>query len=73
MSQRKKGNQCHSGMKGHIGVDAGTESMHSVTATTASVHHLDHSARLVRVEDKSVVAGSGHQAAKSPRAPGRDG
>ncbi len=41
-----KGNQWHSGMKAHIGVDAGY--VHSVTAIAASVHDLDQITHLVR-------------------------
>ena len=41
MHQTKKGNQWHFGMKAHIGVDAGTGYVHSVTATAANVHDLD--------------------------------
>ena len=37
MHQTKKGNQWYFGMKGHIGVDAGTGYVHSVTATAANV------------------------------------
>ena len=41
MHQTKKGNQWYFGMKGHIGVDAGTGYVHTVTATAANVHDLD--------------------------------
>ena len=36
------------GMKGHIGVDAGTGYVHSVTATAANVHDLDQVTHQVR-------------------------
>ena len=51
MRQALKGNQWYFGMKAHIGVDAGAGYVHSVTATTASVHDLDQVARLVRADD----------------------
>jgi IS5 family transposase len=51
MRQAKKGNQWHFGMKAHIGVDAGTGYVHSVSATAASVHDLDQITRLVRADD----------------------
>ena len=41
MHQTKKGNQWHFGMKAHIGVDAGTGYVHTVSATAANVHDLD--------------------------------
>ncbi|WP_048700911.1 IS5 family transposase, partial [Nostocoides australiense] len=41
MHQTKKGNQWYFGMKAHIGADAGTGYVHSVTATAANVHDLD--------------------------------
>lgn len=41
MHQTKKGNQWYFGMKGHIGVDAGTGYVHSVSPTGANVHDLD--------------------------------
>ncbi len=38
MHQTKKGNQWYFGMKAHIGADAGTGYVRSVTATSANVH-----------------------------------
>jgi len=37
MHQTRKGNQWYFGMKAHIGVDAGTGYVHSVTCTAANV------------------------------------
>ena len=37
MRQTKKGNEWHFGMKVHIGADAGTGVVHSVTTTPANV------------------------------------
>jgi IS5 family transposase len=48
MYQTKKGNRWYFGMKAHIGVDAGTGYVHSVTATAANVYDLDEAVNLVR-------------------------
>ena len=63
MRQAKKGNQWYFGMKAHIGVDAGTGYVHSVTATAASVHDLDQITHLVRADDEVVYADAGYQGA----------
>jgi IS5 family transposase len=65
MHQTKKGNQWHFGMKAHIGTDAGTGYVHSVTATSANVHDLDQVANLVRDDDEVVYADAGYQAWRS--------
>ena len=67
MHQTKKGNQWYFGMKAHIGVDAGTGYVHTVTATAANVHDLDEAVNLVRVDDAVVYADAGYQGA--PRRP----
>ena len=64
MRQTKKGNQWYFGMKAHIGVDAGTGYVHSVTATAASVHDLDQITHLVRADDDVVYADAGYQGAE---------
>ena len=64
MRQTKKGNQWYFGMKAHIGVDAGTGYVHSVTATGANVHDLDEAAKLVRADDGVVYADAGYQGAQ---------
>jgi uncharacterized spore protein YtfJ len=51
MHQTKKGNQWFFGMKAHIGADAGTGYVHTVTATAANVHDLDEAVHLVRADD----------------------
>jgi IS5 family transposase len=61
MHQTKKGNQWYFGMKAHIGADAGTGYVHSVTATAANVHDLDETAKLVRSDDEVVYADAGYQ------------
>ena len=40
MHQTKKGNQWHFGMKAHIGVDADTGIVHSMSTTAANVHDV---------------------------------
>ena len=64
MRQTKKGNQWYFGMKAHIGVDAGTGYVHSVTATAASVHDLDQITHLVRADDDVVYTDAGYQGAE---------
>jgi transposase, IS5 family len=61
MHQTKKGNQWYFGMKAHIGVDAGTGYVHSVTCTKANVHDLDELAHLVRADDQVVYCDAGYQ------------
>ena len=61
MHQTRKGNQWYFGMKAHIGVDAGTGYVHSVSATAANVHDLDQIAGLVRADDEVVYADAGYQ------------
>ena len=61
MLQTKKGQQWCFGMKAHIGVDAGTGYIHSVTATAANVHDLDEIPNLVRDDDRVVYADAGYQ------------
>jgi len=63
MHQTKKGNQWYFGMKAHIGVDAGTGYVHSVTATAANIHDLDEAANLVRGDDEVVYCDAGYQGA----------
>ena len=64
MHQTKKGNQWYFGMKAHIGVDAGTGYVHSVTATAANVHDLDEVVHLVRADDEVVYGDAGYQGAQ---------
>ena len=58
MHQTKKGNEWHFGMKAHIGVDAGTGYVHSVTVTAANAHDITEASKLLR-EDDEVVYGDG--------------
>jgi IS5 family transposase len=61
MHQTRKGNQWYFGMKAHVGVDAGTGYVHTVTATAANVHDLEQIAHLVRADDQIVYADAGYQ------------
>ena len=49
MRQTKKGNEWHIGMKVHIGADAETGVIHSVTTTPANVHDATKAYRLDKV------------------------
>lgn len=60
MHQTKKGNQWYHGMKVHIGVDAGSGHIHSVTATPANAHDVTESANLIRQDDDVVYGDSGY-------------
>ena len=64
MHQTKKGSQWYFGMKGHIGADAGTGYVHSVTCTAANVHDLDEAHRLVREDDEVGYVDAGYQGAE---------
>ena len=63
MHQTRKGNQWYFGMKAHIGSDAGTGYVHSVTATAANVHDLDQAVNVVRADDQVVYCDAGYQGA----------
>ena len=64
MHQTKKGNQWYFGMKAHIGADAGTGYVHSVSATAANVHDLEQVADLVRDDDEVAYTDAGYQGAE---------
>ena len=63
MHQTKKGNQWYFGMKAHIGTDAGTGYVHSMTCTAANVHDLDEAVHLVRADDEVAYVDAGYQGA----------
>lgn len=60
MHQTKKGNQWYYGMKIHTGVDAGTGYVHSVTGTSANVHDICETSKLLRKDDHIVYGDSGY-------------
>lgn len=60
MHQTKKGNEWRFGMKCHIGVDAGSGLVHSITVTAANVHDITQAAKLIREDDEVVYGDSGY-------------
>ena len=61
MHQTKKGNQRHFGMKAHIGVDAETGVVHSMTTTPANHHDITEADKLLHGEEQDVFADSGYR------------
>ncbi len=60
MHQVKKGNQYHFGMKVHIGVDAETGLVHSMTTTPANVHDVTEAHRLLHGAESQVWGDAGY-------------
>lgn len=60
MHQVKKGNQWHFGMKAHIGVDAQSGLIHSVTGTAANVADIAQTHALLHGEEALVFADAGY-------------
>ena len=60
MRQVKKGNQYHFGMKLHIGVDAVTGLVHSLATTSANVHDVTETHRLLHGEESQVWGDAGY-------------
>ncbi|HSV14901.1 MAG TPA: IS5 family transposase [Tepidisphaeraceae bacterium] len=65
MHQTKKGNQWHFGMKAHIGVDADSGLVHTVTTTPANESDVEQVADLLHGKEKHVYADSGYRGAAS--------
>lgn len=65
MSSTKKGNNYHFGMKAHIGVDAQSGLVHSVSMTTAKDHDVTEVANLLHGEEVVVFGDAGYQGAQS--------
>jgi len=61
MHQTKKGNQWHFGMKAHIGVDADSGLVHTVTTTAANAHDITQAAELLHGQEEVVFADSGYR------------
>jgi IS5 family transposase len=73
MHQTKKGNEWHFGMKMHIGVDESNGIVHSLTTTSANVHDITETARLLQGDEDRVWADAGYQGvAKRPEHRDRD-
>ena len=64
MHQTKKGNQWYFGMKVHAGVDAGSGYVHTITGTSASVHDVNETEKLIREDDDVLYGDSGYLNAK---------
>ena len=60
MRQVKKGNQYHFGMKLHIGVDARTGVVHSLSTTSANVHDVTEAHRLLHGGERQVWGDAGY-------------
>lgn len=60
MHQTKKGNQWYHGMKVHSGVDAGSGYVHSITGTSANVHDIEETGKLLREDDEVAYGDSGY-------------
>lgn len=60
MHQTKKGNEWKFGMKYHIGVDAGSGLVHTITVTAANEHDITEAAKLIREDDEVVYGDSGY-------------
>lgn len=63
MHQTKKGNQWYFGMKAHIGVDAESGLVHSVTGTAANVADVTETAELLHGEEQTVFVDAGYTGA----------
>ena len=61
MHQTKKGNQWHFGMKAHIGVDADTGIVHSLSATPANAHDVTEAHNLLHGGETVVWGDAGYQ------------
>ena len=61
MHQTRKGNEWHFGMKVHIGVDADTGIVHSMTTTAANVNDVTEAHRLLHGGEKVVWCDAGYQ------------
>jgi IS5 family transposase len=63
MHQTKKGNQWYFGMKAHIGVDADSGLVHTVTATAANVADIEEAEFLLHGKEEVVHADAGYTGA----------
>ena len=61
MHQTRKGNEWHFGMKIHIGVDADTGLVHTVTTTAANAHDVTEAHRLLHGGETTVWCDAGYQ------------
>jgi len=61
MHQSKKGKQWHFGMKAHIGVDADSGLVHTVTGTVGNVSDVTQAQALLHGEEKMAFGDAGYQ------------
>jgi len=64
MHQTKKGNEWHFGMKAHIGVDADSGLVHTVSTTPANEADVEQVADLLHGKEESVWADAGYRGAQ---------
>jgi len=64
MHQTKKGNEWKFGMKCHIGVDAGSGLVHTITVTAANVSDVVETAKLLREDDEVMYGDAGYLGAE---------
>ena len=60
MHQTRKGNEWRFGMKCHVGVDAGSGLVHTITVTSANRHDVTQAGRLIREDDEVEYGDSGY-------------
>ncbi|HWR39849.1 MAG TPA: transposase [Patescibacteria group bacterium] len=60
MHQTKKGNECHFGMKAHIGVDAANGSVHTMITTQAPVADIAKTTELLQGKEEMVYSDVGY-------------
>ena len=60
MHQAKKGNEWHFGMKAHIGTDADSGLVHSLTGTAANVADITESEHLLHGDETEAYADAGY-------------
>ncbi len=60
MHSTKKGNEWRFGMKCHIGVDAGSGLVHTMTVTGANTHDIMEAVNLIREDDEVVYGDAGY-------------
>lgn len=65
MHQTKKGNQWYFGMKVHAGVDAGSGYVHTIIGTSANIHDVNETGKLIRDDDTVLYGDSGYLNAPS--------
>lgn len=67
MTQTKKGNEWHFGMKMHIGTDSELGIVHSLTITAASVHDVTQAAAVMQGDETGFWGDAGYQGIEKRR------